>query len=148
MTTPVGEPHYFHRRSYRNPAEGTLPDRHVLDRAAPEHPVMIAAWAPVTPNACAMNSAALAAVGIDASTPDQVSNVWVEKDEHGTPSGILRGAVTNYYNFDPFFLKLLERMPPLIQPDLVPAAFLQAMAGYNAMGITTIYEGHAMDSRW
>jgi hypothetical protein len=33
MTTPVGEPHYFIRRSYRDLAEGALPDRHVLDRA-------------------------------------------------------------------------------------------------------------------
>lgn len=145
MTTPVGEPHYFHRRSYRTLAEGVLPDRHVLDRATAEHPVMIQAWAPVTPNVCAMNSAALAAVGISPSTPDQVSRVSIDKAEDGTPTGILRGAVNNYYNFDPFFLELLDRMPPLIQPELVPPAFMAAMANYNAFGITTIYEGHAMD---
>ena len=145
MTTPVGEPHYFHRRSYRDLAEGALPDRHVLDRATSDHPVVIQAWAPVTPNACAMNSAALAAVGISSATPDQVSRVSIDKDEDGIPTGILRGAVNNYYNFDPFFLELLEKMPPLIQPDLVPPAFMAAMAGYNAFGITTIYEGHAMD---
>ena len=145
MTTPVGEPHYFHRRSYRNLSEGALPDRRVLDRATRDHPVVIQAWAPVTPNVCAMNSAALAAVGISASTPEQVSNVRIEKDGNGEPTGILSGAVTNYYNFDPFFLELLDRMPPLIQPDLVPQAFMQAMAGYNAFGITTIYEAHAMD---
>ncbi|MCX5426046.1 amidohydrolase [Streptomyces sp. NBC_00078] len=144
-TTPVGEPHYFNRRSYRDLAEGALPDRHVLDRATSDHPVMIQAWAPVLPNICALNSAALAAVGIDPSTPDQVSHVWIEKDDQGAPTGILRGAVTNYYNFDPFFLQLQERMPPLFQPDLVPPAFTRAMAGYNAFGITTIYEGHGMD---
>lgn len=38
MTTPVGEPHYFVRRSWRDLAEGRLPDRRVLDRAAAEHP--------------------------------------------------------------------------------------------------------------
>ena len=43
MTTPVGEPHYFLRRSYRDLAEGTLPDRTTLDRAAPRHPVFIQA---------------------------------------------------------------------------------------------------------
>lgn len=144
-TTPVGEPHYFNRRSYRDLAEGALPDRHVLDRATSDHPVMIQAWAPALPNVCALNSAALAAVGITPSTPDQVSHVWIEKDEQGIPTGILRGAVTTYYNFDPYFMQLQERMEPLIQPDLVPAAFMQAMAGYNALGITTIYEGHAMD---
>ena len=145
MTTPVGEPHYFHRRSYRDLAEGALPDRHVLDRAAADHPVMIQAWAPVLPNTCAMNSAALAALGIDASTPDQVSHVWIDKDDAGTPTGILRGAVTNYYNNDPYFLDLLQRMPPLIRPELVPPALIGAMGRYNAFGITAIYEGHAMD---
>lgn len=145
MTTPVGEPHYFNRTSFRDLAEGILPDRHVLDRATSDHPVMIQAWAPALPNVCVLNSAALAAVGITPSTPDQVSHVWIDKDDAGAPTGILRGAVTNYYNFDPFFLELLERMPPLIQPELVPPAFMQAMAGYNAFGITAIYEGHAMD---
>lgn len=36
MTTPVGEPHYFHRRSHRDLAERVLPDRHVLDKATPK----------------------------------------------------------------------------------------------------------------
>ena len=35
MATPIGEPHYFIRRSWRDLAEHVLPDRHVLDRAAP-----------------------------------------------------------------------------------------------------------------
>ena len=38
MATPVGEPHYFPRRSYRNLTEGQLLDRTVLDAAAPNHP--------------------------------------------------------------------------------------------------------------
>ena len=56
MTTPVGEPHYFIRRSWRDLAEGRLPGREVLDRATSEHPVMIQAWAPTTPNVLALNS--------------------------------------------------------------------------------------------
>lgn len=48
MTSPVGEAHYFICRSYRDLAEGELPDRVVLDRAAPGNPVFIQAWAPVT----------------------------------------------------------------------------------------------------
>lgn len=145
VTTPVGEPHYFHRRSWRDLAEGALPDRHVLDRAVPNHPVHIQAVAPVQPNVCAMNSAALAELGISASTPDRVNNVWVDKDREGEPTGILRGSVTSYYNQDPFFISLQERMPPIIQVDLVVPALLKAIAGYNAMGITTVYEGHAID---
>src|SRR5690606_2731724 len=41
LTTPVGEPHYFRRRSYRDLEERRLPDRHVLDRATTDHPVHI-----------------------------------------------------------------------------------------------------------
>jgi predicted amidohydrolase YtcJ len=80
MATPVGEPHYFLRRSYRDLEEGELPDRQVLDRATTDHPVMLQAWAPVIPNVCALNSAGLAALGITRETPDRVENVWIEKD--------------------------------------------------------------------
>ncbi len=45
MTTPVGEPHYFVRRSWRDLAKGRLRDRRVLDRATSEHPVLIQGWA-------------------------------------------------------------------------------------------------------
>jgi predicted amidohydrolase YtcJ len=145
MTSPVGEPYYFHRRSYRDLAEGTLPGRHVLDRATAEHPVIILSWAPVTPNICAMNSAALTALGIDSSTPDRVSNVWIEKDADGTPSGVLRGSVNDLYNPDPFFNDLINRTAPLIKPDKVFDGLLAGMARYNSMGFTTIYEAHAMD---
>jgi len=145
QTTPVGEPHYFQRRSFRNLAEGQLPDRKVLDRATSDHPVIIQAFAPVLPNVIALNSAALSRLGIDASTKDRVANVWIEKDAAGNPTGILRGAVTNYYNSDPFFAGLSTLMPPLIQPELAPEALAKAMATYNGLGITTIYEGHGMD---
>ncbi|WP_433710256.1 amidohydrolase [Nocardia sp. CA-084685] len=144
-TTPVGEPQYFVRRSYRDLAEGTLPDRHTLDRGTDTHPVMIQAWAPTTPNVCAVNSAALRALGIDRTTPDRVSNVWIEKDAGGEPTGILRGSVNAYYNDDPFFLELIGRMPPLMRPELAVQATVQGMAEHNARGITTIFEAHAME---
>lgn len=144
MTTPVGEPHYFIRRSYRDLAEGELPDRTVLDRATSSHPVMIQAWAPVTPNVCAFNSAALRELGIDASTPDRVSNVWIEKDGEGQPSGRLHGSVNNYYSDDPFMNALLRRLP-MVDPAAIGPGTRRAMAAYNALGVTTVYEGHAMD---
>lgn len=112
MTTPVGEPHYFIRRSYRDLAEKELPQRHILDRATSDHPVMIQAWAPVTPNVCAFNSAGLARLGITRDTPDRVDNVWIEKDASGEPTGILRGSVNNYYNNCPFWDGLLLQLPP------------------------------------
>ncbi|KAJ6101263.1 hypothetical protein N7499_000893 [Penicillium canescens] len=122
MTSPVGELHWFHRRSYRDLEEGNLPDRHILDLASANHPIMIHALAPKDPNVCAFNTAALKILGIGRSTPDRVNDVWIEKDDEGHPTGILRGSVTNYYNNDPFFMSLLNKMPPLIQED-VPGAF-------------------------
>ncbi|MGQ4601167.1 amidohydrolase family protein [Nocardia sp. R6R-6] len=145
QTSPVGEPHYFLRRSAQDLIEGGLPDRNVLDRATSDHPVLIRAWAPRLPNVIALNSLALQVLGIDASTPDRVSDVWIEKDSDGNPTGIVHGSVTSYYNQDAFFNDLQTKMPPVILPERVFPAMIGAMAEYNAMGITTIYEGHAMD---
>ena len=143
MGTPVGEAHYFLRRSYRDLSEGVLPDRHVLDRASSEHPVFLQAWAPVIPNVCAFNSAALAQLGITRDTPDRVANVWIEKDDRGEPTGILRGSVNNYYNNDPFMDEILRQIP-MLDPAAVLPGTVQAMRDYNRLGVTTVYEGHAM----
>ena len=143
FATPVGEPHYFLRRSFRDLEEGALPDRHVLDRATTAHPVMIQAWAPVIPNVCALNSAALAALGITRDTPDRVENVWIEKDRQGQPTGILRGSVNIYYTNDRFMDSLLRDLP-LLDPEAAFPGTKQAMREYNRMGVTTVYEGHAM----
>lgn len=143
MTTPVGEPHYFIRRSYRDLAEGELPDRDVLDRAAPRNPVLIQAWAPVTPNVCAMNSLALARLRIDGGMPDVVDGVRIEKDADGEPTGRLYGPVTNYYT-DSAFMNTLLRKLPLLRPETVAPGTERAMRTANAMGVTTVYEGHLM----
>ena len=145
MTTPVGEPHFFVTRSWRDLAEGRLPDRQVLDRATTAHPVMIQAWAPMTPNAIAFNTAALRALDLDASTPARVGDVWIEKDASGQPTGILSGSVTNYYSEDAFNESLWRRIPFLHAEGVIPAT-VRAMAQYNAQGVTAIYENHAMEA--
>jgi predicted amidohydrolase YtcJ len=143
MTTPVGEPHYFLRRSWRDLAEHELPDRHVLDRATRAHPVFIQAWAPVIPNVCAFNSAGLSALGLGRDTPGRVDNVWIEKDATGAPTGRLTGSVNNYYTNDSFMNGLLRQLP-LLQPAAILPGTRRAMAAYNRLGVTTVYEGHAM----
>jgi predicted amidohydrolase YtcJ len=143
MTTPVGEPHYFIRHSYRDLAEGKLPDRVLLDQAAPEHPVFIQAWAPVTPNVCAMNTLALRQLGISNATPDRIDNVWIEKDAAGEPTGRLSGSVTNYYCDSAFMNDLLQQLP-LLQIDAIVPGTERAMRAANATGVTTVYEAHLM----
>ncbi len=143
MCTPVGEPHYFIRRSYRDLPEGELPGRSVLDQAAPANPVLIQAWAPVVPNVCALNSLALRQLGICGATPDRVDDVWVEKDAAGEPTGLLHGSVTNYYCDSPFMNRLLEKIP-VWQHDAIAPGTTRAMRGANAMGVTTVYEAHLM----
>jgi predicted amidohydrolase YtcJ len=115
----------------------------VLDQATRAHPVFIQAWAPVIPNVCAFNSAALARLRISRDTPNQVERVSIEKDGSGEPTGILRGSVNNYYTNDPFMNELLRQIP-LLQPEAVLPGTRKAMADYNRMGVTTVYEGHAM----
>lgn len=143
VTTPVGEPFYFIRRSWRDLAEKCLPDRHVLDRATTDHPVFIAAYGPVTPNVCAFNTAGLRQVGLNGALPDLISRVEIEKGDDGTPNGILRGPVNNYYCFDPFWTQILRQLPAVAGAD-IGATTRQAMALYNRLGVTTVYEGHNM----
>ena len=144
MCTPVGEAHYFHRRSYRDLHEGRLPDKHVLDRASDKHPIMIQAWAPILPNVCAMNSMALNMLGLSWHTPERVCDVWIDRDVNGELSGIVRGSVTNYYTHDPFWMQIWDKLP--LPPDEVWEHGGRAgMAEMNALGVTTIYESHAME---
>lgn len=144
MTTPVGDAHYFIKRSYTSLAEGDLPSRQVLDRATAAHPVVIQAWAPRLPNAIAFNSRALELLGITRATPERVGNVWIEKDAQGEPTGRLRGSVTNYYNNDRFANDLWLKIPFLKYEHLEPGT-KDAIAAYHKVGVTAVYENHMMD---
>ncbi|MGS2811517.1 amidohydrolase [Nocardia sp. MW-W600-9] len=144
MCTPVGEPHYFIRRSERDLLERRLPDRWTLDTATEAHPLLIQAWAPRMPNVVAFNTAGLRAVGLSAFIPDRVCDVEIDKNEAGELTGILRGPVTNYYTYDPFWGQILTKLP---RPDLADAVAgtTAEMARYSAQGVTSVYEGHAME---
>ena len=144
LTTPVGEPHYFTRRSWRDLPEGRLPNRKELDSVAPDHPVWIQAYAPRLPNVCAMNSMALRLLGFTRELPDRINDVWIEKDGNGELTGIFSGQVTNYYNGDPFWL---SRVSAQFRPDdgLWYKGALAGQLTASRRGVTAAYEGHAMD---
>lgn len=142
MATPVGEPFYYIRRSYRDLLERTLPDRRVLDRATDQHPVAIRAWAPTTPNICSFNTLGLRTLGITDHIPERVCDVWIDKDGSGSVTGILRGSVNQIYSYDPYWTQLLSKLPAPTS-DLL-ATTRKGMATYNARGVTTVFEPHNM----
>lgn len=146
IATPIGEAHYFIRRSWRDLEEGVLPDRHVLDQATTDHPVWIQAWAPQTPNITTFNTAGLVRIGIDRNTPDSVGLVWIDKDEDREPTGIIRGTVNNYYNNEPFWDAIIAKMPMPTAEDAFEGT-VEAQEASHKLGVTTIYEGHVMSLR-
>ncbi len=66
--------------------ERRLPTRADLDRAAPDHPVIVVRQCGHIGIA---NSRALAAAGITSSTPDPTGGV-IDRDSHGEPTGVVR----------------------------------------------------------
>lgn len=142
VATPIGEPFYFARSSYRTLVEGAMPDRRLLDAATTDHPVFIQAWAPTTPNIAAFNSAALNALGLDDDHPDRVGDVWFDRAADGTLTGIVRGTINQIYSFDSYWTELMARVRRPA-PDLLRLT-RGAMRTYNGRGVTTVYEPHNM----
>jgi|GEM_PF-1094750 len=145
LTTPVGEPHYFIRRSWRDLPEGRLPDRHALDAAAPDHPVLLQAFAPRIPNVCSMNSMALQRLQLTRDLPDRVDDVWIEKDADGELTGVFRGNVTNYYNGDSFWLSRVASQLPRPGDDVWVRGALEGQLVAARRGVTACFEGHVME---
>jgi len=142
VTGPLGEPP-FHLDLPGILREGRYPDRHDLDKAAPDHPVWIRSiwglWSNDPPFAHMLNSAALARCAIDRDTPAPTSTVTIEKDERGEPTGRI---------FDrsvwPAAEHTILRATPRWTPEIREAALEQAMQLSLAAGTTSIYEGHGV----
>jgi predicted amidohydrolase YtcJ len=101
---------------------GGIPDRADLDRVSPDRPVYLesrdghTAW---------VNSAALAAAGIDAHTPDPDGG-RIERDVDGRPRGALQESA----------MRLVERLLPETTADELIAGLRLAQAELHALGIT------------
>ena len=112
-------------------AEGRLPDRHELDAAAGDRPVLLRG---IGKHVVAANSAALAAAGITRDTCDP-SGGRIERDPAGAPTGVLHERAK---------LRLDTSDPETVVPAAGRAERFEALrAGVrelHRLGITTIHE--------
>jgi predicted amidohydrolase YtcJ len=139
VTMPVGEPPCY----FGGPdalAEKRMPDRHELDRAAPDHPVCISGvfgnWGR-PPGHTALNTRALRLNGIGRETKPACSGVVIDRDASGEPSGI----IVEHNNRPTVEFDLLPAVPKFSATDRLEG-IRRSMPLYNAMGTTSIYEGH------
>lgn len=103
-----------------------MPTRETLDRAAPDHPVLL--WR-CDLHLAAANTAALQRAGIDAGTPDPPEG-RIERDGRGIPTGILRELAIN--------LARQAVTPP--KADEVAAAYEDGARALHRRGITGIHD--------
>jgi hypothetical protein len=139
VTMPVGEAPFY----YGGPltlAEKRMPDRAELDRAAPDHPVCIlppSSYWGLIPCFSAVNSKALAMLGVSRATTPRIPGIEILRDENAEPTGVFVER-----NFpDAMQLDLLAALPR-VTPEGRCVAIRKAMRTYHAHGITSIYEGH------
>ncbi|MFM1987146.1 MAG: hypothetical protein RJA99_103 [Pseudomonadota bacterium] len=87
---PMGAPPDGYLSHAAQLAEGRFPDRHDLDRAAPDHPVFIRppwGWWTRLPLPAVANSRAMALAGVDRDTRDP-HKVEIVRDARGEPTGV------------------------------------------------------------
>jgi predicted amidohydrolase YtcJ len=103
-----------------------MPTRETLDRAAPDHPVLL--WR-CDLHLAAANTAALQRAGIDAGTPDPPEG-RIERDGRGIPTGILRELAIN----------LVRQAVTSPKADEVTAAYEDGARALHRRGITGIHD--------
>ena len=142
VTLPLGEPPEF-RASPALYAEGRLPDRHDLDAATGDHPVLVRCawgyWPGVLPTVSIANSAALRAAGVDRATVSPSPKLRIEQDAAGEPTGRFFE-----HAFQPLAEFTLFRKAPHFTADDRLRTLEASMRAYNAFGTTGVFEGHGV----
>ena len=114
-------------------AEGRLPDRGLLDRAAPGRPILVVRHCG---HIAVASTAALEAAGIGPDAPDPEGGS-LDRDERGLPTGVLRETAVT-----PVAAALRPLLPPLGPGDLVAAVASLAGVGLTGLGaIVSIDQG-------
>jgi predicted amidohydrolase YtcJ len=106
-------------------AEGRLPDRHVVDRAAPDHPVLLIRSCG---HIAVANSAALEAAGLDPSVADPPGGSF-DRDGAGRLTGVLRETAVEGV------ARTVDSLtPPLDAAQVAASMTAAASVGLTAMG--------------
>ena len=140
VTMPLGEAPEW-RREDDMFVERRMPDRHDLDRASTNHPILIRCawgyWSRQLPLMTIANSAALELAGIGRDTKSPSPKLEIERDARGEPTGRL-------LEFEPQPLAeftLFRHAPHFNQDDRI-RTLTRSMQMYNAVGTTGVFEGH------
>ena len=105
-------------------AERRPPTRADLDLAAPKHPVYVQ----YLRQAAVLNSAALAAAGINRDTPDPTGGKFARDPTTGEPTGILQGAAAWEYAYTKIPRPTLDR---------IRQSFRNCFRELNRLGLTS-----------
>ena len=141
VTLPMGAPpdrYVFEPGQLR---ERRFPDRHDLDRAAPDHPVFIRSpwgWWSRLPLPAVANSRALALAGVTHDTPAPYK-IEIVRDAAGVATGVFlehnRAPVLEY--------TLFACVPRFTYEDRY-AGLRHAVRATSAAGVTAAFEGHGV----
>ena len=141
VTLPMGAPPEDYVFEPRQLMEGRFPDRHDLDRAAPDNPVYIRSpwgWWSRPPLPSVANSRALSLAGITRDT-QAPAKVEIVKDAAGEPTGVFLER-----NWAPILeYTLFECVPRFTYEDRY-AGLLYAVRASSAAGTTAAFEGHGV----
>ncbi|MCG6910845.1 MAG: amidohydrolase [Deltaproteobacteria bacterium] len=110
--------------------ENRIPTRRDLDKAAPDHPVII--WRCDLHLAVA-NTRALDLAGVGRETPDPPEGL-IQRDTHGEPSGILRELAINLVK---------ESIPPMTEEAMLQA-MQEGMQELHSLGVTGLHDVRLM----
>ncbi len=143
VTMPIGDPPYYSGV----PGilrEGRVPNRHDLDRVAPDNPVYIRAiwghWRNTLPLVSIANSEALRLAGVTRDTIPPVATIQIDKDHAtGEPTGVF-----HEFNYKPIVEHTLMSVIPRFTLEDRIAGLRDSMRIYNAVGTTSVFEGHGI----
>lgn len=138
---PMGAPPFHYVNDASMLKEGRFPDRHDLDRAAPDNPVYIRSvwgWWTRPPFPAVANSEAMRRCGITAASADPY-NIEIVRDGSGDPTGVfLETNRTSLLEFT-----LFRNVPRFSYEDRLESVRIGSEI-YSGLGTTSAYETHGL----